>query len=222
MKSSKKTIFMGGILMVLFVIFTILVKTVNVGAVGPENSVVGFSGINKAFFDFSGQNGFCYHLSEYIGYFSFLVVFLFALYGVYELIKRKSFKKIDKQIVALGIFYVVVAVFFAIFEKVIINYRPVIEDIEEGLEASYPSTHVLIIVCIMGSTSIVLSSLFRGSGSKTVVAACVISFVLAVIGVIARLFSGVHWLTDVFGGLLLSMSLLTMFRGVINSMEEKE
>ena len=222
MKSSKKTIFMGGILMVLFVIFTILVKTVNVGAVGPENSVVGFSGINKAFFDFSGQNGFCYHLSEYIGYFSFLVVFLFALYGVYELIKRKSFKKIDKQIVALGIFYVVVAVFFAVFEKVIINYRPVIEDIEEGLEASYPSTHVLIIVCIMGSTSIVLSSLFRGSGSKPVVAACVISFVLAVIGVLARLFSGVHWLTDVFGGLLLSMSLLTMFRGVINSMEEKE
>lgn len=222
MKSSKKTIFMGGILMVLFVIFTILVKTVNVGAVGPENSVVGFSGINKAFFDFPGQNGFCYHLSEYIGYFSFLVVFLFALYGVYELIKRKSFKKIDKQIVALGIFYVVVAVFFAVFEKVIINYRPVIEDIEEGLEASYPSTHVLIIVCIMGSTSIVLSSLYRGSGSKPVVAACVISFVLAVIGVIARLFSGVHWLTDVFGGLLLSMSLLTMFRGVINSMEEKE
>ena len=48
-----------------------------------------------------------------------------------------------------------------------------------------------------------------------------ICLVLMAVSVLGRLFSGVHWLTDILGGLFLSFALLQAFSGVLDKLEDK-
>lgn len=220
MKRAKGTLLIGVILLVVFAAFTYLVSTVDVRPVGPENSLVGFANINKSFFDAVGGNSFCYYLTEVYGYLSLLIMAGFAVYGLYELIKGKSFKAVDGEIWCLAAFYVVVLAFYVFFEKCVINCRPIIEDAAEGLEASYPSSHTVLIISVMGSTSMVLTSFFKGvksSRARAISLACDVIIITAIIG---RLLAGVHWLTDIVGGLILAFALLFIFNsalGMINA-----
>ena len=222
MKKEKMTILTGFVLLAFFVLFTIIVKTVDVRAVGPQNSPIGLSGINKWFFDSFGASTLCYYLTEAYGYLSMAVMVSFAGYGLWQLIKGKSFKKVDTRLWILAGFYAIVLGCYVFFEKVVINYRPVILDEAEGLEASYPSSHVVLILCVMGSTRVMLSALSvkdKSPLAKAIVLACDIIAITAIVG---RLLSGVHWLTDIFAGIVLSSALVIIFRGVILCISEKE
>lgn len=213
----KKNIIISVVLVLIAVIYTILVKNVDLGAIGPENSVVGFSSINKAFADFVGVNMKLYDISEYLGYLPLLMAGLYGLFGLKQLITRKSLFKVDKEIFALGVFYVVVVAMYVLFEVVIINYRPTL--IEGELEASYPSSHTLMSLCICGSAIIINLLKYKGKYSKYI---NICSLILMLAIVLLRLFSGVHWLTDIVGGVVISSCLLYIFYSVISNFDVKK
>jgi undecaprenyl-diphosphatase len=145
MDKKKRNYIISGVLILVAIVFTILVKFIDVKAVGASCSDIGFATINKFIFDLIGTNDLFYTITEYLGYVPLLLVMFYGLVGLKQLVKEKNIKKVDKEILILGGFYVVVAVLYVFFEKCIINYRPIL--IEGELEASYPSSHTLMTIC---------------------------------------------------------------------------
>ena len=111
-------------------------------------------------------------------------------------------------------FYIVVLIFYVFFEKVVVNYRPVLLITNDYLlEPSYPSSHTILSLCVCGSAIIINKNLYKKYSFLKIVS--IISLVLMLLIPRGRLFSGVHWLTDIIGGVLLSSSLLAGFYYVI-------
>ena len=208
-KNAKKYFIFGVISFVLFAVLTVLVKTVDVKAVGPMGSEVGLSGINTYFRDLIGTNMTLYDITELLGFLAIGAAGCFALYGVYQLIKGKSIKAVDSDIIVLGGFFAAVVCAYVFFEIVVINYRPIIMDGE--LEASFPSSHTMLSFCVFGAA---IHQLWNRISNKTlrVTAVSICSLIIAVT-VLGRLLSGVHWFTDIVAGLLLSVSLLLIYIG---------
>lgn len=219
MKSqTKSNIIITACLFLVFIIFTIIVKYVDVKAVGPLQSEVGLASINLAVFKVFGTSKVMYDITEILGYLTFIVIAFFAGLGLYQLIKYKSIKKVDYKILVLGGFYVVVLIFYALFEIVIVNYRPVL--VEGGLEASYPSSHTMLSVCVISSAMIIASEMLSGKKGLSITVV-IIGYALILLTVIGRLLSGVHWFTDIFGGVLLSFALIMLFYTAIEFIREK-
>lgn len=195
------------ILLTAFVLLIIMLKTVDTAAIGPENTVIGLSRINEATHNAIGESSTWYLISEASGALAFPVALVFAFYGIYELIKKKSFKAVDKELYCLAALYASAAVIYLFFETVIINYRPILEKGE--LAASFPSSHTLISITVYGSAAIILKSVLHDKKKKTTISSVLIF--LMILTVVARLFSGVHWLTDIIGAILVSSSLLLLF-----------
>ena len=183
-----------------FIIFTILVKVIDVQPVGAEGSLIGFAGLNTAVFSLLGTNHFCYLATQLFGVLAILVAAVFAVLGFVQLLKRKS----------LGVTYVFVILIYVLFEKLAINYRPLILD--EGLEASYPSTHTMLILTTLG-TAIPLAGKYI-KNPKAALAVKLVCILIMWLTVIFRLVSGVHWFTDIIGGVLISLSLISLYKSL--------
>lgn len=193
-----------------FIIFTILVKVIDVQPVGAEGSLIGFAGLNTAVFSLLGTNHFCYLATQLFGVLAILVAAVFAVLGFVQLLKRKSLLKVDREILMVGIVYVLVIILYILFEKLAINYRPLILD--EGLEASYPSTHTMLILTILG-TAIPLAGKYI-KNPKAALAVKLVCILIMWLTVIFRLVSGVHWFTDIIGGVLISLSLISLYKSL--------
>lgn len=202
----------------IFIIFTIIVKAVDVQAIGPMGSEVGLASLNRLMLNSGNINQTLYKITEVLGYISLLVCVFFGIVGLLQIIQRKSIKKVDPDILLLGGFYIVVLAFYALFEKVIINYRPVIMD--EGLEASYPSSHTMLVVCVMSTAIIQIGGRISDVRLKNVLKAAAI--VVTGIMVVGRLLCGVHWLTDIIGGILLSLALIYTYYLLYNKCKRNE
>ncbi|WP_034445376.1 phosphatase PAP2 family protein [Butyrivibrio sp. AE2032] len=191
------------------VIFSLLTFFVDRQPVGLEGTSVGFANLNSTFAGRFGYNAAMGKISDVAMIFAFLVVAFFAAMGLKMLIKEKSLSKVDKVIIGLGVLYVVVAVLYVVFSKVPINYRPVMKPGETELETSFPSTHTLIIGTVLGSGILAVKRLFKDEKiTKTVT---IVFSVIIVVGIAARLFSGVHWVTDILAGILFSMTLVSFY-----------
>ena len=217
MGKSGKYLAASIVLFVLFIAFTAAVCLYDVQAIGPQGSSVGLAGINSTFAQKFAYNGTFYKLTKYLGYLAILVVIFFAALGVMELVKKKSLGRVSNGILMLGALYVAVAVFYVLFNKIIVNYRPVLED--GALEASYPSSHTMLAVCVFISAAVQIS---RGRGAAAFKKICAVVFTaLAVIMVVGRTISGVHWFTDIVGGVLLSAALLTAYCASLSYLSAK-
>ena len=209
----KGIVFVTILLLFASIAFTVVVKTVDVQAIGPEGSEVGLASINGPIHDELPFNDGMYMLSKLSGLVPFGCVAGFAIFGLYQLITRGGFGKVDKRLYALLFFYILMVIVYIFFEKVIINYRPIIKDVEEGLEASYPSSHTLLAVCICMSTVILVREFMEDALLRRFTIACSVALMLFI--VITRILSGVHWATDIMGGLLISMFLLSFLKSMI-------
>ena len=207
----KKNIILTSFLIILFGVYTYLVKTVNVKAIGPNKSKVGFAVVNKWVKNVIGKNMTVYKITEYLGYALLLIVVVFAIIGLIQLIKRKNILKVDREIISLGVLYALMAAVYIGFEKVIINYRPIL--IDKVLEASYPSSHTVLAMCVAISFCMVSSKYF-GKFTKflNVVVLTLLTLVIA-----GRIISGVHWASDILGGVLLSCALISVFNTLIDT-----
>ena len=195
------------ILLFCFIVFTFLVKFIDVQAIGPQSSLVGFATINAAVHGFLGEHHYWYILTQLLGVLAILVAGAFAVFGFVQLIKRKSFLKVDRSLIVLGIIYIAVIVLYVLFEKLAVNYRPVITD--EGLEPSYPSTHTMLILTIFGTARYALKQYIKNE--KLFFTLQILCLVIMILTIAGRLISGVHWFTDIIGGLLISASLISYY-----------
>lgn len=217
MNSKKRNFLISAILILAAIGFTILVKVVDVKQVGVNGTYIGFATINQFVFEFIGVNMIWYHITDWLGIVPILMAMAYALIGLIQLIKRKSLFKVDKEIILLGLFYIVVIVLYVFFEKVIVNYRPILMD--GFLEASYPSSHTLMTICLCGSSIIINRKIFNNKLTKIM---NIMSFFIIVITILGRLISGVHWFTDIIGGIFISLALLMNLYLLIDAIKKEE
>ncbi len=224
MSNTKKNFIISGLLLIIAIIYTILVQKIDVKPIGPENSSVGFATVNEAVANqikentTLGYSEILYDITKYLGYLSLAMCVIYAFVGLAQLIKRKSLFKVDKEIFMLAAFYIVVIALYVLFELYIVNYRPVI--MEEGLEASYPSSHTMLAVCVCGSAIILNKKLFKDF--KQIKIVNILCGVLLVTTVVGRLLSGVHWFSDIIGSIIISSALLMSFYSLINMKKEEK
>ena len=216
---SKKMFGITAGLFLLFIVFSLMVLVVDVQPIGPEESKVGFATINQSVFGCLGVNILWYEITDWLGLLAVLFALFFAVLGLVQLVKRKNLWKVDYEIILLGMFYILVAVSYLFFEIAIVNYRPVMMD--NSLEASYPSSHAMIVICIMATAMIEFRKLFA---DKKVLRAVVntVSAAIILITVIGRLLSGVHWFTDIIAGVLLSSALVMLYYSSVIYIDEKQ
>lgn len=209
------------VLCLCFAAWTAALFFVDVQPIGPEGSQVGFAALNEWGREITGMNTqpggvrlFWYQLTDILGYAALGVALCFAGRGAWQLIRHRSLAQVDREILLLGLFYGVLLLFYVLFEKVIVNYRPVILSPEEGLEASYPSSHALL-ACFIFATAImelrrtVKLCCLRWAAQGV----CAVAMAVAVMG---RLLSGVHWLSDIIGGVLLSSALIVLYAAAVH------
>jgi undecaprenyl-diphosphatase len=211
-KKNKKVLALGMSLLVVFVLWTVLVRFVDVQMIGPRESCVGFATLNGFVRELTGTNWFLYILTDWLGLVPITVAFGFAVFGFVQLIKRKNLLKIDYTILVLGAFYIVVIVAYLFFEIVVINYRPTL--IDGHLEVSYPSSTTMLVTCVMSTALIELKARIKNTLFRRCVIIAIITFIAFM--VVARLLSGVHWITDIIGGVLLSSGLVVIYYSIRN------
>ena len=194
-----------------FLLWTVAVSRIDVQPIGPQGSVVGFATLNGLVHSFTGVHMLLYTVTDWLSLVPVAFGLGFALTGLWQWIKRKSILKVDCSILLLGVFYAVVLAVYLFFEKVVINYRPVL--IGGVLEASYPSSTTVLVLCIMPTALMQLHSRIKKRAIWKGTSMAVTAF--TVFMVIGRLISGVHWVTDIVGGILLSASLVMMYDSIV-------
>ena len=196
----------------LFLLWTVSVCFIDVKNIGPQNSSVGLSSLNLFFHKLFGVHLNLYYITDFLSIIPLLFIAGFGFIGLIQLIKRKNILKVDFNIIMLGVFYIVVMAFFVFFEIFSINYRPIL--IEGVLEASYPSSTTMLSVCVMLTAAFQFNIRIKNKTLKKSVSLLIYIFTFFMIT--ARLISGVHWFTDIIGGLLLSFSLVFMYYNICN------
>ena len=216
-KKQKKSLVLGASLVLAFVLWTALVRFVDVRAIGAEGSFVGFAALNGFVHGLTGVNWILYTVTDWLGLVPVAVALGFAVLGLMQLIKRKSIVKVDHSILALGVFYIVVIAAYVFFETVIINYRPTL--IDGHLEASYPSSTTMLVMCVMPTAAMQLNVRIKSTLPRRCAIIAIIAFTAFM--VIGRLLSGVHWITDIIGGALLSAGLVMIYYSAVNTAENR-
>ena len=191
-----------------FVLFTLLLTCVDAQSIGPQGTAVGFATGNGEVCQLLGVHLLWYHITDWLGVAAIAIAFGFAVVGLYQWVKRKSLRKVDRHILVLGGFYLLVIACYLFFEKMVINYRPILMD--GNLEESYPSSHTMIVVSIMATASMAFRALCPKKKGWCL-AVDIFAAVMIAVTVMGRLIAGVHWLTDIVGGLLLSAALVATY-----------
>lgn len=217
---SKGHFILAAIYALAAIILIILVSFVDVADIGPAGTSIGLSHINKFFFDLLGVNQIWYVITDWLGFVAILTALMFAVTGLIQLIRRKSLLKVDKELFCLGGLYIVVIGMYALFEFAVVNYRPVLMPGSSTPEASFPSSHTMLVCVIMGSAVILMDKYIKSRGLRTALKwVCWFIILLTLSG---RLISGVHWFTDIIGGVLISTLLLSLFSGIIERIGDHE
>ncbi len=190
-----------------FVLWTLAISRIDVQAIGPNGSSVGFAAVNAAFHRLTGVHMLLYTVTDWLGLVPLCVAFGFGLLGLAQWIGRRSLRKVDRSILALGGFYIVVIAAYLLFEAFAVNYRPVL--IDGVLEASYPSSTTLLVLCVMPTAIMQLNGRIRRPRLRRGVNAAIAAFTVFMVA--GRVIAGVHWLTDYIGSALLSAGLILLY-----------
>lgn len=198
-------------LLAAFALWTIAIRFIDVQPIGPQGSTVGFATLNSIIHTRTGVHMQLYTITDWLGLVPVAFGFGFAMLGLAQWIKRKSILKVDRSILILGAFYIVTLTAYLFFESYVINYRPVL--IAGFLEASYPSSTTLLVLCVMPTAIMQLRGRIRNHALRKAVTSAITSFIVFMVA--GRLVSGVHWLTDIIGGILLSAGLVMIYDSLI-------
>ena len=210
-KSGKQVLLFGGILIVAFAVWTALIQMVDVQPLGQNGTNIGFATFNCWFHRLAGVNMTIYTITDWMGLVPVVICLIFAGIGLVQLIKRRSLFRVDADIMILGVYFVIVFLAYAIFEMIPINYRPIL--IEGIMEASYPSSTTLLVLSVMPVLIEQIQRRLSGIGVKRIITIAAIAF--SVFMVTGRLISGVHWFTDIVGGVLLSAGLFKLYKAAV-------
>ena len=193
-----------------FTAWTVMLCFVDVRRIGPLGSSVGFAGVNGFVHKLTGVHWGLYHVTDWLGLVPIFVCMGFGVLGLAQWVRRKNIQKVDINILILGGFYAITIGAYLLFENVVINYRPVL--INGVLEVSYPSSTTMLTMCVMPTAIMQLNGRMKNRMLRKGVSFTIIAFTAFM--VIGRLISGVHWFTDIIGGILLSVGLITLYSAV--------
>ena len=207
MKKCKNDLFTALLLFAAFTLWTFWVITVDVRPIGPLGSTVGLATLNAYFHRLTGIHIELYELTDWLSLIPIGFVFGFAFLGLFQWIQRRHIFKVDRSILILGGFYAMVMAAFLFFEEVAINHRPIL--IDGVLEASYPSSTTMLVLCVMPTAAAQLRARIKNNFIRRSVCTAITLFSLFM--VICRLLSGVHWFSDIIGGVLLSAALIRLY-----------
>ena len=215
-KEHRRNLLFAICLLVAFLLWTLAIQFIDVQAIGPRESTVGFAMINQFVHNLTGVNMTLYTITDWLGLVPLMFAMGFGILGLCEWIKRKHILRVDYSILVLGGFYIVVMVAYILFETFVINYRPIL--INGYLEASYPSSTTMLVMCVMPTAIMQFNARIKNGILKRLVASVITTFIVFM--VISRLVSGVHWFTDIIGGALVSTGLVFMYR-FVSGLEKK-
>ena len=211
MKNKRKNLIITGTgFCIAFVVWTLLIKFVDVQPLGVNGTDIGFATVNARFHSLTGVNMILYNITDWFGLIPLIVCMIFGAVGFIQLVKRKSLFKVDFDIVVSGIYYVIVVVFYLIFELYPINLRPIL--INGIAEASYPSSTTLLVLTVMPTLVSLTVQRLKSKNAKTIIRYATAVFCLFMI--IGRVISGVHWITDIIGSVFLSTGLFCLYKAM--------
>ena len=203
----KKKFILALAFLMAFTLWTVALCFVDVQEIGPKGSEVGFATLNSFIHRLTGVNMTLYTITDWLGLVPVAFGFGFAILGLAQWIKRKNILKVDSNILVLGGFYILLLVVYILFETVVINRRPGL--INGYLETSYPSSTTLLVLCVMPTAALQLRNRMKAAVPRNIVTTTITAFVVFVIG--GRLLSGVHWFSDIVGGILLAGGLVMAY-----------
>ena len=210
MEKFRKKFSVCAILLGAFAVWTGAVCLVDVRPIGPEGSSVGFAAFNQLVHRLTGVHFGLYVLTDWLGLVPIAVCVGFGVLGLAQWIKRKNLMKVDRTILTLGGFYLAVMAAYLLFETFVVNYRPVL--INGFLEASYPSSTTMLTICVMSTAMMQLNSRIQNRSLRLWILYGMGAFTAFM--VVGRLLSGVHWVSDIIGGGLLSAGLVMLYAAV--------
>ena len=205
-------------LLTAFVFWTYLVLIVDVQQAGETGTEVGFATINTWFHEWTGVSLQLYTITDWLGLVPVGICLIFGMIGLLQLIKRKGLRNVDADLILLGIYYVMVIFGYLIFEMIPINYRPIF--IEGRIEASYPSSTTLLVLSVMPTLVFQVNRRVGNQNVRKIFKVMTMMFSIFMVG--GRLFSGVHWLTDIIGSVLLSAGLFYSYEKAVRHYDKKE
>ena len=212
LKMKRKSFYIGLGLLVLFVIWTVALRFIDVQAIGSQGSVVGFATINRFIHNLTGVHMSLYTITDWLSLVPLCFIMGFGILGLCQWTRRKNLFKVDYSILTLGGFYIIVMALYIFFEMFVVNYRPIL--INGNLEASYPSSTTMLVACVMPTAIMQFNACIKNSGFKKCLNILIVAFIAFM--VIARLLSGVHWFSDIIGGALLSGGLVMIYYAIVN------
>ena len=219
MREYRKRWLRAGVgLMALFALWTALVLTVDVQSVGPNGTAVGFAAWNSWFHALTGVHMILYHITDWLGLVPVFVCMIFGALGLAQLVKRKNLRKVDGDLLLLGVYYGIVIGAYLLFEMIPINYRPVL--IDGVLEASYPSSTTLLVLSVMPTLLFQAQRRLNHAVARNILCAAMVCF--SVFMVVGRLMAGVHWLTDIVGAVFLSGGLFCLYGAAVSAVDERK
>ena len=216
-KNGINTLITGVLMLILFAVWTVLIQTVDVQAVGQNGTDIGFASLNTWFHKMTGVHMWVYTVTDWLGLVPIFICIIFGAVGLVQLIKRRSLLKVDKDIILLGIYYILVIFGYLIFEMIPINYRPIL--IEGRMEASYPSSTTLLVMSVMPTLAFQVYRRIRNTKVRYVLYTFTVLFTAFM--VVGRSVAGVHWLTDIAGSVLLSSGLYLIYQGAVQLTDKK-
>ena len=208
----------GAVFVAVFLFWTLLVLTVDVQPLGQNGTDLGLAALNTRFHDLTGVHLTLYTVTDRLELVPFAVCAGFGALGLWQLIRQKSLRRVDRDILVLGGYYILVIACFFFFEMIPVNYRPVL--IEGRMEASYPSSTTLLVLSVMPTLCEQLYRRLRNRTAKRWI--FTVTALFSVFMVIGRLLSGVHWLTDIFGSVLLSTGLFLLYQAAVQTLLSRE
>ena len=203
----KRQLWTGAGLLLTFVLWTMLIRCVDVQAIGPNGTKVGFASWNAWFHHLTGVNMMLYTVTDWLGLVPIFISGCFGIIGLCQWIRRKRILRVDPDILILGVYYLLVIAGYLVFEMLPVNYRPVL--IDGYLEASYPSSTTLLVLSVMPTLKFQTGRRCEKPALRYLATAFAILF--SAFMVIGRLIAGVHWATDIAGSVFLSAGLFLLY-----------
>jgi len=207
----KSSLRIGILLLILFAVWTVLVQNVDVQNAGQTGTEVGLATLNIWFHDLTGVHMMLYTITDWLGLVPVIICLAFGVMGFVQMIQRKSPLKVDADLILLGVYYIVVIAGYLIFEELPVNYRPVW--IEGRLEASYPSSTTLLVLSVIPALTFQARRRLKNVRLNRAIRIGSAGFSLFM--VVGRMLSGVHWITDIIGAILLSSGLFCIYRAIV-------
>ncbi len=127
---------------------------------------------------------------------SFAVLAVFAFLALFQWIKNKSLKKVDRPLLLMLVPLILMVITYFIFDKLfVLNTRP-----NGSGEPSFPSTHVMVVATIFSLTAIILPYYIKSKTARTLLDLLMI--ILVILVSVGRIFANKHWTSDVIGALI--------------------